>query len=141
MALVPRFAPTRPPVHWTGVLSATRHGAVCPQQLPDTANTTRALRTMSRRRLSYLRSVKRSLGQQAEDCLNLNIYLPHHQGQDAAQPGQGRGQLIILCNYFVLLLHKLPKIKVARLEACSGRVDIRYVSFADISRKTQSQFY
>ena len=100
VALVPRFAPTRPPVHWTGVLSATRHGAVCPQQLPDTANTTRALRTMSRRRLSYLRSVKRSLGQQAEDCLNLNIYLPHHQGQDPAQPGQPRGQLIILTILF-----------------------------------------
>ena len=82
--MVPRFAPTRPPVHWTGVLSATRHGAVCPQQLPDTANTTRALRTMSRRRLSYLRSVKRSLGQQAEDCLNLNIYSP------AASPARSR---------------------------------------------------
>ena len=84
------------------MLSATRHGAVCPQQLPDTANTTRALRTMSRRRLSYLRSVKRSLGQQAEDCLNLNIYLPHHQGQDAAQPGQ---RSAYYTNYFVLLLH------------------------------------
>lgn len=36
-----------------------------------------ALLSMSRRRLDFLRNTKIRLNKQSEDCLNLNIYIPH----------------------------------------------------------------
>ena len=83
---VSRFAPTRPPTHWSGVFSATSYGAVCPQNLPHVDNTTLALQRMSRRRLVYLRNVKNRLHHQSEDCLNLNIYISHDGHKE---PGKG----------------------------------------------------
>ena len=75
-----RFAPTRPPTHWSGVFSATSYGSVCPQKFPEISNTTEALASMSRRRLDYLRNIRVRLNKQSEDCLNLNIYAPHSSG-------------------------------------------------------------
>merc|ERR1719369_2623148 len=35
-----RFAPTRPPTHWSGIFSATSYGSVCPQTFPKISNAT-----------------------------------------------------------------------------------------------------
>ena len=94
-----RFAPTRPPTHWSGVFSATSYGSVCPQTFPQTSNATEALLSMSRRRLEYLRNTKTRLTKQAEDCLNLNIYLPHNTSN------KKRGNRYLL--YFLIHFSKL----------------------------------
>ena len=36
---------------------------------------------MSQRRLDYLRSIRVRLNKQSEDCLNLNIYVPHNSAK------------------------------------------------------------
>ena len=50
---------------------------------------------MSRRRLDYLRSIRVRLNKQSEDCLNLNIYVPHNAGK-----GDEKGTLFL--NIFLL---------------------------------------
>ena len=71
-----RFAPTRPPVHWSGIRSATSHGPVCPQAFPDISNASDAITRMPLKRLQYLRRIQPKLIHESEDCLHLNIYVP-----------------------------------------------------------------
>lgn len=71
-----RFAPTRPPVHWSGVRECTSHAPVCPQTFQHINNMTEALQKMPMRWLQFLRKVKPKLSQQSEDCLHLNIFVP-----------------------------------------------------------------
>ena len=67
------------------MFSATSYGSVCPQKFPEISNTSEALATMSRRRLDYLRNLRVRLNKQSEDCLNLNIYVPHSSGKSDAK--------------------------------------------------------
>ena len=71
-----RFAPTRPPVHWSGIRSTTGYGPVCPQAFPDISNASVAITKMPLKRLQYLRKIQPKLIHEAEDCLYLNIYVP-----------------------------------------------------------------
>ncbi len=64
---LPRFAPTRPPTHWSGVLLAQSPGPVCPQLAAEEAG----------RAANLTREQAALLANQAEDCLTLNIYVPH----------------------------------------------------------------
>lgn len=71
-----RFMPPVTPAQWTGVRSADRFSAVCPQKFPDVRNETEALKSMPAGRLEYLRRLIPLLQNQSEDCLYLNIYAP-----------------------------------------------------------------
>ena len=71
-----RFAPTRPPVHWSGIHSTTGYGPVCPQAFPDISNASVSITKMPLRRLQYLRKIQPKLMHESEDCLYLNIYVP-----------------------------------------------------------------
>ena len=86
-----RFAPTRPPVHWSGIHSTTGYGPVCPQAFPDISNASVSMTKMPLRRLQYLRKIQPKLIHESEDCLYLNIYVP-------------KGGKLIL--YFSCKLHK-----------------------------------
>ncbi|XP_068213964.1 LOW QUALITY PROTEIN: fatty acyl-CoA hydrolase precursor, medium chain-like [Palaemon carinicauda] len=75
-----RFSPTRALSQWVGVHEATHFGPSCPQRFPDLSNETEALTRMTKDRYDRLRKYQPALKRQSEDCLYLNIYVPH-QGQ------------------------------------------------------------
>jgi len=58
-------------------INSFRHGIdfgrVCPQKIPDVVQLSR---TVPRGRLKYYRRLVTYLGNQDEDCLNLNLYAP-----------------------------------------------------------------
>lgn len=78
-----RFMPPVTPSHWRGVRPATAPSAVCPQTIPsDVLSAVRAPdaptahRRASRARHESLRRLVPLLGNQSEDCLYLNLYVP-----------------------------------------------------------------
>ncbi|XP_054282798.1 neuroligin-2-like isoform X2 [Macrosteles quadrilineatus] len=81
-----RFMPPVSGAMWQGVKMANRFSPVCPQSLPDVTNDTAALRKMSRGRLEYLRRMIPYLRNQSEDCLYLNVYVPHVVLGDPREP-------------------------------------------------------
>ncbi|XP_065344055.1 neuroligin-4, X-linked-like isoform X2 [Cloeon dipterum] len=80
-----RFRFPKAPAKWSGVWTAERFGAVCPQRLPNLANESATLELMPPGRLSQVKRLAPLLANQSEDCLNLNLYLPASglQGVDA----------------------------------------------------------
>jgi neuroligin len=71
-----RYRFPKAPVKWSGVRTAEKFGAVCPQRLPDLANETATLELMPPGRLNQVRRLAPLLTNQSEDCLNLNLYVP-----------------------------------------------------------------
>ncbi|XP_063708725.1 neuroligin-1-like [Culicoides brevitarsis] len=71
-----RFHAARDHDGWNGTLVADKFGAVCPQMFPHMQNKTAALLRMSSLRYDHLKRLIPDLQHQAEDCLNLNVYVP-----------------------------------------------------------------
>ena len=65
--------PTSPMEKWDGIRVALRFRPVCPQKLPDLAELRDKLPLG---RLDQLERLKPFLEKQAEECLNLNVYVP-----------------------------------------------------------------
>jgi len=65
--------PTSPSSRWSGVRTAHKFKAVCPQRLPDLDELERR---MPRRRAEHFRRLMPFLDRQQEECLSLNIYVP-----------------------------------------------------------------
>ncbi|XP_011498903.1 PREDICTED: neuroligin-1-like [Ceratosolen solmsi marchali] len=71
-----RFRVPEPPLAWKGMKRADTFGHVCPQKLPDIRNQTVALQDMPQGRYNQLTRLVKFLGNQSEDCLFLNLYIP-----------------------------------------------------------------
>ena len=73
-----RFMPPVTPSYWRQTKQASRLAPVCIQRVPDIRNTTEALKSMSASRLDYIKRLQPFIKDQSEDCLYLNIYVPHN---------------------------------------------------------------
>lgn len=67
-----RFMPPSGAPSWEGIKYADTFGPVCPQMFPDTSD-------MAPRRLKEFLRLKNYLNHQSEDCLYLNVYVPHNR--------------------------------------------------------------
>lgn len=59
-------------MQWSGLKMATSFSPVCPQMLPDMKR-----ETLSAGRYNYIKRLLPFLKNQSEDCLYLNLYVPH----------------------------------------------------------------
>jgi neuroligin len=65
--------PTSPLEKWDGIKVAMQFRPVCPQKLPDLA---KLEKNLPLGRVDHYKRILPFLVRQAEECLNLNIYVP-----------------------------------------------------------------
>ncbi|KAK2156365.1 hypothetical protein LSH36_215g02011 [Paralvinella palmiformis] len=69
-----RFMPPTSPLEtWDGIRVAMQFRPVCPQKLPDIE---KLEKTLPLGRVDHYKRILPFLGRQAEECLNLNVYVP-----------------------------------------------------------------
>lgn len=66
-----RFMPPSPPLAWQGVKYANKMGDVCPQKLPNLADSN----GFSKGRYDQIKRLLPFLSSESEDCLYLNLYV------------------------------------------------------------------
>lgn len=66
-----RFMPPSPPLAWQGVKYANKMGDVCPQKLPNLADSN----GFSKGRYDQIKRLLPFLASESEDCLYLNLYV------------------------------------------------------------------
>ncbi|XP_064550742.1 uncharacterized protein Nlg1 isoform X1 [Drosophila montana] len=72
-----RFMPPGAPLPWQGLKIARHLPPVCPQKLPDVSGPSSV--NMSRGRYKHLMRLMPYLKTESEDCLYLNLYVPHEE--------------------------------------------------------------
>ncbi|XP_077295695.1 uncharacterized protein LOC143917932 [Arctopsyche grandis] len=72
-----RLMPPVSAMQWSGLKMATSFSPVCPQMLPDMKK-----ETLSAGRYNYIKRLLPFLKNQSEDCLYLNLYVPHAEAYD-----------------------------------------------------------
>ena len=75
-----RFMPPGEPPQWSDTLEAVRQKPVCPQMLPDPENAAQKGASVERNLL--IKRMRQYLRTESEDCLYLNIYVPHSHRRD-----------------------------------------------------------
>ena len=102
--------PTPSTRRWKGVRITRDFGPACPQRIPDIDQ---LARTMPRGRLQYFRRLVTYLGNQDEDCLNLNLYVPmiHTIAGKLTSPAPGRSGTALLLFLFTVGSSKLLPIE------------------------------
>lgn len=75
-----RFMPPGEPPQWSDTLDAARAKPVCPQMLPQAQSA--AGRRASVERDAFVARMRHYLRNESEDCLYLNIYVPHPQRRE-----------------------------------------------------------
>lgn len=66
-----RFMPPSPPLAWQGIKYANKMGDVCPQKLPNLADSS----GFSKGRYDQIKRLLPFLANESEDCLYLNLYV------------------------------------------------------------------
>lgn len=80
-----RFMMPQTAAKWTNtVKDATKMPAVCIQNGPDVASPSEALKQMPQFHYEYIRRITPHLQNEQENCLFLNIYVPHREGKTRA---------------------------------------------------------
>ncbi|KAH8420801.1 hypothetical protein KR222_005399 [Zaprionus bogoriensis] len=74
-----RFMPPGAPLPWQGLKIARHLPPVCPQKLPDMSSQSSA--NISRGRYRHIMRLMPYLKSESEDCLYLNLYVPHEDAQ------------------------------------------------------------
>ena len=72
-----RFMPPGAPPRWSETLNAFNMKPACPQMFPDLDHTVTSTSKLSPDRNIFIRKLKQFLKSESEDCLYLNIYVPH----------------------------------------------------------------
>jgi len=70
-----RFMPPGAPPRWSETFNAFYMKPACPQMFPDLTRTNR----VSPERVIFIRKLKQFVRTESEDCLYLNIYVPHDE--------------------------------------------------------------
>lgn len=72
-----RFMPPGAPPSWTDTYNAFEMKPVCPQMFPDSNSNIGSRNRVSPERSIFIQKMKPFLKDESEDCLYLNVYVPH----------------------------------------------------------------